>query len=123
MENFRYRTLLLPALLVLVLAACAPTVPAGDATPDEVLPPAAVLEAQQWLADQMDAAPDEIEIQTVEQTEWPDACLGLGGPDEMCAEVITPGWHLVFSVDGEEYEIRTNEDASSIRMVTPGEGT
>jgi hypothetical protein len=105
MKNFRYRTLLLPALLVLVLAACAPTVPAGDATPDEVLPPAAVLEAQQWLADQM------------------DACLGLGGPDEMCAEVITPGWHLVFSVDGEEYEIRTNEDASSIRMVTPGEGT
>jgi hypothetical protein len=26
--------------------------------------------------------------------EWPDSCLGLGGADESCAQVMTPGWLL-----------------------------
>ncbi|MBN2500692.1 MAG: hypothetical protein JXB38_07950 [Anaerolineales bacterium] len=119
MRFFRNRAFLLPVVLVLVLAACTPAAtatPPTETTPAEELPPAAALEAQRWLADQLGVTVEEVKLQHVEQTEWSDSCLGLGGAAEICAQVITPGWQVVFSVNGQEYEVRTNEDATSIRM-------
>jgi hypothetical protein len=52
---------------------------------------------------------------TVERTDWPDSCLGLGEPDEVCAAVITPGYRVVAEVDGEEVEYRTNLAGDQIR--------
>jgi len=34
-------------------------------------------------------------VVSVEPTEWPDACLGAAAPDEVCAEIITPGYTIV----------------------------
>lgn len=108
------------ALSVLLLAACAPQggdVPVTDGTPG--LPPEAVLAAQQWLATQLSVAADRVQIIEVEQAEWTDSCLGLGGPEESCAQVITPGWRAVFEVDGQRYEVRTDETGSTIRLASP----
>ncbi|MBX2996934.1 MAG: hypothetical protein KF893_00380 [Caldilineaceae bacterium] len=58
---------------------------------------------------------DAVEIISVETVEWPDACLGLAGPDEMCAQVITPGYRVVVAVDGEEYAYRTDLSGAVIR--------
>lgn len=117
----------LPLLAGLVLAftACAPqppgipvtgqtsTPPALGATP--ILPPKAILDAQQWLASQLNMATDQILIIDVEQAEWTDSCLGLGRLNESCLQVITPGWRGTFQVNGVTYEIRTDETASVIR--------
>jgi hypothetical protein len=54
-----------------------------------------------------------IEPVSEEQVEWNDACLGVSLPDVMCAEVITPGYRLVYNVDGEEMVIHTNLDLST----------
>ena len=108
------------ALSVLLLAACAPQggeVPVTGGTPG--LPPEAVLAAQQWLATQLSVAADRVQIIEVEQAEWTDSCLGLGGPEESCAQVITPGWRAVFEVDGQRYEVRTDETGSTIRLASP----
>jgi hypothetical protein len=51
----------------------------------------------------------------VERTDWPDSCLGLGEPDEVCAAVITPGYRVVAEVDGEEVEYRSNLAGDEIR--------
>lgn len=109
--------------LVLILAACSPQepgVPVTGETPG--LPPGAVLNAQQWLADQVNVAIEQVLIIEVEQAEWSDSCLGLGGPDESCAQVITPGWQAVFEINGQRYEVRTDETGSIIRLASP-EGT
>lgn len=109
--------------LVLILAACSPQepgVPVTGETPG--LPPEAVLNAQQWLADQINVAIEQVQIIEVEQAEWSDSCLGLGGPDESCAQVITPGWQAVFEINGQRYEVRTDETGSIIRLASP-EGT
>jgi hypothetical protein len=111
---------ILVVLVLSLVAACAPQepgVPVTGETPG--LPPEAVLDAQQWLADQLNTAVEQVEVAEVEQMEWTDACLGLGQPNEACAQVITPGWRAVFEVNGELYEVRTDETGTVIRMSTP----
>src|SRR5262249_42823374 len=40
----------------------------------------------------------EITVQRLEAEDWPDACLGLAGPGEGCAEVIPPGCRGVLAL-------------------------
>lgn len=128
--NFRKRmTHLCVGLSVLFLAACAPqgsgvpvtgqTPPAQTPVASPGLPPEAVLAAQQWLAAQLSVAVEQVQIIEVEQAEWTDSCLGLGGPNESCLQVITPGWRVVFEIDGQPYEVRTDETGSIIRLAAP----
>lgn len=79
--------------------------------PDDV--ETAVKEA---LSASADVSGEEIEIVAVQEKEWPDACLGLGGEDELCAQVITPGWKVKLRADDEAYVFRTNEDGSVLRL-------
>jgi hypothetical protein len=52
----------------------------------------------------------------MEATEWSDSCLGLARPDEMCAEVITPGWISILEADGKIYEFHTDSSGVNIRQ-------
>jgi hypothetical protein len=100
-------------LTLLILAACSPAAEAPDASD---LPPALVLAAQAWLAERLGVEVDSVVILETEQVEWSDGCLELGRPDESCLAAITPGWLIVFEVDGESYEVHTDEIASVIRL-------
>lgn len=113
------------ALLVLVGAALAACGGAGADEPIPVEPDGgigtspqdpAVAEAQRVLAEQLGVNADEIEHVMTEQVEWADACLELGEADEMCAQVITSGWRVTFNVNGEEYEVRTDETGGNVRI-------
>jgi hypothetical protein len=77
--------------------------------------PAAVEAARLHLAQALGLAPEAVEIVSYEAAEWPNACLGLPGPDEMCAEVITPGLRVVLQAGGEEHIVRTDQSGMVIR--------
>jgi hypothetical protein len=94
-------------LIVLVLAAC--TQAAGTQS-------AVALAAQVWLAERLGVDIDSVVIGEVEHVEWNDGCLELGGPEESCLAAVTPGWRIVFEINGESYEVHTDEDGSSIRL-------
>jgi hypothetical protein len=118
MKTQQLRIVLVSALLVLLMAACAPGTGPLPGTGDNGIPdqlPPAVLEAQDWLSDRLGVATEQVEIVSFDQMEWTDSCLGLGGPAEGCLQVITPGYQLVVNVGGDEYEVRTNEDGTAIR--------
>ena len=93
-------------LLALVLTAC------GGAEADL---PDAVVAARQALSEKHDIPVDEIEVVSYSEEEWPNACLGLAEEDEMCAQVITPGYQVTLRADGEEYVLRTDETGEVIR--------
>ncbi|MBN1371098.1 MAG: hypothetical protein JW987_03980 [Anaerolineaceae bacterium] len=78
-------------------------------------PPEAVLKARALLAQELNVAEAEITIATIEEKEWPDACLGAAVAYEACAAVITPGYRVVLTVDGNSHELRTNMDGSVVR--------
>lgn len=71
---------------------------------------------RQILAQQLQLNLDQIEIISVEEVEWPDACLGVYTADMMCAQVITPGYRVVLAVDGQQYEYHTNVDGSYVQL-------
>lgn len=119
--------------LALILAACAPQEPGVPVTGETAVsgaatlvaspgvPPEAVVAAQQWLATQLSVAAEQVQVTEVEQAEWTDSCLGLGRPNESCLQVITPGWRAVFEINGQRYEVRTDETGSVIRLASPEE--
>jgi hypothetical protein len=124
--------------LALVVTACMPITavptPAADATPVQPTPAETPVDDNDVDDNDVDAATeeagmvvrqalmtqamidfDEVEVIAVEPMEWPDACLGLAGPDEFCAQVITPGYEVTLKVEGQEYVFRTDEDLNIIR--------
>ena len=77
-----------------------------------------------FLAQELGVAEDQIEVTEVVDVEFSDSCLGLGGPAESCLQAITPGWLVLLDVNGESYEVHTDETGEQIRVapMLPEEG-
>lgn len=108
--------ILLVMIMSMILAACQP----GES---DVLPvtgeedlPAAVQAVLEQVSQQTGVDVQNIEIVTVDQVDWPDACLGLPEGDEACAQVVTPGFRVELQVDDQTFEFRTDESGSIIRQ-------
>ena len=82
---------------------------------EDVLPPDVALNIRNQVSEILGVPVESIQLQSLEPMEWPDSCLGLGGPDESCAQAVTPGWLLVFSADGQEYRFRADQTGTVIR--------
>jgi hypothetical protein len=66
------------------------------------------------LAQRLDVSADEVEVVSVEATEWPDASLGCPEEGMMYAQVITRGYRIILAAGGETYDYRT--DMSNVRL-------
>lgn len=73
--------------------------------------PQAVLHARRALARAEGANVAQIQTLDVLAEQWPDACLGLGGPGRSCATVVTPGFRVTLRWAGKTYEYRTDREA------------
>ena len=96
-----------------ILVACG-SEPTNTPYPD---PPYAVVAAEQVLSEELGVTVDEIDYVSFSSEEWPDACLGLAEPGEMCAQVITPGWRVVLTAGGQQYIYRTDDAGEVIRQL------
>lgn len=56
----------------------------------------------------------EFKLVSIEAVDWPDSCLGLASPDARCAAVITPGFRLVWEVNGKRYTYHTNVAGTAV---------
>lgn len=68
------------------------------------------------IAEQLQVLPDDIKLLEIAPVEWPDGCLGLAFPDEMCIQVITPGYRLMIEVYGQTHEVRTDQNGNTVRI-------
>jgi len=50
-----------------------------------------------------------------ERADFPDGALGASLDDEMSAQVITPGWRIRLSAQGQSYEYRSS--GNRLRLV------
>lgn len=69
------------------------------------------------VAEQAGLSHDAVEIVSVEQQEWSDACLGLGQANESCLQALTPGWQVVVSANGQDFVFRTDWTGQQVRQV------
>ena len=83
---------------------------------DDVPIPPAAQAAQMALAQQLQLALEAVEILAVEPVDWPDGCLGLAGPEELCTQAIVPGYLVTLRAQEQFYKFRTNLAGTAVRQ-------
>jgi hypothetical protein len=63
---------------------------------------------------------EAITVIDAEYAEWPDACLGAPSAGTACATVITPGYVVILTHNGVEYEYHTDL-GTRVVLVVDGE--
>ena len=75
--------------------------------------------ARQVLADRLSVAPDRLEFVSEQAVQWADASLGCPEADKMYAQVIVPGYRIIFRHAGNQYEVHTAEHTGSASPYRP----
>ncbi len=84
---------------------CANPQPSGDQPAESRV----VEVAKADLAQRLKIAADEIQVVKVDSVQWRDASLGCPKPGMMYAQVITPGYQIILSAQGKEYDYRATQ--------------
>ncbi len=57
-----------------------------------------------------------IQLRASERQTWPNGCLGLAQPDEICTQAMVPGWRLVLTHQDKTWVYRTNQSGRVLRL-------
>ena len=69
----------------------------------------AIERARRDLAERIGVGASAIKEESVVAADFPDMALGAAGNDEMSGQMITPGWRIRLSANGESFEYRANK--------------
>ena len=78
-----------------------------------------VVQAKEDLAQRLGINTSEIKLLKFEAVTWPNASLGCPQPGMAYAEVLTPGYLLILSVKGIEYEYHASRGGEVIYCSNP----
>jgi hypothetical protein len=82
-------------------------------------PQAMVNTLRQSLSKQTGIPAKKLRMVESTQTTWPNGCLGLAKADEMCTQMMVPGWRIVFSNGTQRWAYRTDATGRNYRLETP----
>ncbi len=91
-----------------------PEVGGGAEQEDEAIPPDIERAARLLLADMAAADADDFILARSESVSWSDASLGCPQEGFAYAQVVTPGYKLVFALGDTTYAVHTNDDGSNL---------
>lgn len=67
-------------------------------------------------SDQLGVPRSQLKIVKAQQQNWPDRCLGLPSPVELCASALTPGWQVVVESKQQRLVYHSDRTGSQIRL-------
>jgi hypothetical protein len=103
-------------LLILTLGLGITLVPPAFAQTSPTLPPALWPKIRVDLAQRTRRSESQFKLQDFTSQTWPDSCLGLPKADELCAQVLVPGWSLQ-ATDGKKiWTYRANQTGAVFRL-------
>lgn len=91
--------------------------PYGETAPQADDVTAATEAVRAIAAKDLATAGRAFDVTTVAAADWPNSCLGLPEEDEMCAMMITPGYKITLTIDGNTATYRTNQNGTVVRRV------
>ena len=113
-------------VFALMLMGCTPAAQSDAiASTSTIVPEAKSMDslsadAQQAFLDKVSAEQnipvDQLQILTTKEADWPDACLGLASPDELCAQMILPGWAITVSDSSQVWSYRTDLEMELVKL-------
>ena len=74
----------------------------------------AQMAAVQVVSDKYNVPVDQIHIIGSEAKTWPSGCLGVVIPGVLCTDMIVEGFSIKLDDNGQQYEIHTNQDGTSV---------
>jgi hypothetical protein len=97
------------------------TTPSPDLTlpMDDGISPEVLERVVQAAAQQAGVDPRELTVIGATAETWPDGCLGLGGPDELCTMALVDGWQVQVSHEETQWIYRTDRTGQLLRWVDP----
>ena len=87
---------------------------------NETVPGEIEAAGRKLLAGELEADEGDFRLEGSESVQWSDTSLGCPQEGMMYAQVITPGYKLVFDIAGASYAVHTNSDGSNV--VVCGDG-
>ena len=93
-----------------------PAAPANDPVPGDI-----ETAARKLLADELGVDEGDFRLDSSEGVGWSDASLGCPQEGYAYAQVITPGYKLVFDLAGTSYAVHTNADGSHMVVCEDGQ--
>jgi hypothetical protein len=89
-------------------------------TPTETeLYPAAVQAARATAARDFNEPPASVTVVSFTPVDWRNGCLEVDRMERPCTDAIVPGYQVMLSVAGQNYEYRTNLDGSQVVFAGP----
>lgn len=85
----------------------------GASTP---LPVEVAARIKTTLAEKTGLSTAQMTLSNVSPKTWNDACLGIAKLDEVCAEVITPGYVVTVSTPQGKYRVHTDQSGDRVRV-------
>lgn len=70
-----------------------------------------VARAKKDLARALHIEESEIAVQSVQETDWPDASLGLGKPGQMYAQMLVSGYLIELRAQGRTYSYHCDDSS------------
>lgn len=58
----------------------------------------------------------KLKVTSATPEQWPNGCLGLAKPDELCAQLLVEGWRVVVSDGSQTWVYRTDGTGQTLRL-------
>ena len=87
------------------------------------LPPALANKLRQDLSKRLSISPGKLRVLEASRQSWPNGCLGLEKPGEMCTFMIVEGWRVVLSDGNRRWVYRTDLRGLNFRLETANRPT
>jgi len=71
------------------------------------------------LTKQQNIPPAKLKVTKYSRESWPDGCLGLPQPEEICSQAIVEGWRVVVSDGSQKWIYRTDNSGRNVRLEAP----
>ncbi|MDX2231687.1 MAG: hypothetical protein NW220_18780 [Leptolyngbyaceae cyanobacterium bins.349] len=78
--------------------------------------PELVATLRQDLSQRTGIAANQLQLVEAKSQTWPNGCLGLAKPDEMCTQAMVDGWRVVFANGNRRWVYRTNGNGRTYRL-------
>lgn len=91
--------------------------PESAAAPSPVtLPPAVQAKILSQVAAEQSVPVADLSVVTATAQTWPNGCLGLGKPEEVCTQALVSGWRVVVTDGSQTWVYRSNETGDRLRQ-------
>lgn len=79
-------------------------------------PATAVETLRQDLSQHTGIAAEKLKLVETVQKTWPNGCLGLAKPDELCSQALVDGWQITLSDGIQKWNYHTDMSGQTYRL-------